>query len=191
MTVLKQRFLETVPGALLRIATALEGINEKLELLAQRQEEPATVAEPSQAAPDEDDTIDYDELEESVGDMRHGTWPVKRAMIQALYYQQQYVGKGCITGLSFGYSGVIVKQVEEAMINGEIKVIAPAVQDVEVSMWKGGQHVKTVRKQPVGKYQVSLKSALLWLESHGRRMYPTDSPISKCIDRILKTSNEL
>ena len=191
MTVSEQRFMEMVPGALLRIATALEGINEKLELLAQRQEEPATVAEPSQAAPDEDDAINYDELEESVGDMRHGTWPVKRAMIQALYRQPQYVGKNCIIGLSFCYSDVIVKQVEEAMINGEIETIAPAVQDVEVSTWKDGQYVKAVRKHPVGKYQVSLKSALLWMESHGRRMYPADSPISKCIDRILKTSNEL
>ncbi len=92
--------METVPGALLRIATALEGINEKMELLAQRQEEPAAVAEP---APEDsgEDTIDYDELEESVGGIRHGNWPVKRAMIQALYYQPQYVGKGCITGLTF------------------------------------------------------------------------------------------
>lgn len=177
--------MEQVPGALLRIATALEGINEKLELLAQRKEEPAPVAQPSQAAPDEDDTIDYDELDDSVSAIRRGNWPRKRAMIQALYRQPQYVGKNCITGLSFCYSGIIVKQVEEAMADSEIEVIAPVMRDVEVSVRRNGQHVKEQRRQPVGKYQVGLKSALLWMESHGRRMYPADSPISKCIDRII------
>lgn len=187
MTQLEQKFMETTISTLRRIAEALEGINEQMELLAQRKEEPAPVAQPSQAAPNEDDTIDYDELDDSVSAIRHGNWPTKRAMIQALYRQPQYVGKNCITGLSFCYSGIIVKQVEEAMADGEIEVIAPVMRDVEVSAWRNGQHVKEQRRLPVGKckYQVGLKSALLWMESHGRRMYPADSPISKCIDRII------
>lgn len=46
MNMLEQRFMEVVPSALLRIAKALEGINEKLELLAQRSEEQEKEPEP-------------------------------------------------------------------------------------------------------------------------------------------------
>ena len=52
--------MEIVPGALLRIAAALEGINEKMELLAQRQDQPAPAPEP---APDRKDDYSFHPIE--------------------------------------------------------------------------------------------------------------------------------
>lgn len=40
MTQLEQKFMEVVPSAMRRIAEALEGINEKLELLTEQSKEP-------------------------------------------------------------------------------------------------------------------------------------------------------
>jgi hypothetical protein len=186
MNMLEQKFMEQVPGALLRIAKALEGINEKLDVLVQRSEEPAQEPEPEPEAEQQDD-IDYNELEETVNGVRYGNWPAKRALLNALYYRPQYVIKTAATSLSFYYSGVISKQVEEAIENGEIQVVAPEMKDVQVSKWKDGQYVKETRRQPVGKYQVNLKSAVLWLENHGHRQVPADNPVYKCIERIINT----
>ena len=189
MNMLEQKFMEQVPGALLRIAKALEGINEKLDVLVQRtdltrweQQE----LEPKPEAEQQDD-IDYNELDEVVSSVRYGSWPARRALRNALYYRPQYVIKTAATSLSFYYSGVIIKQVEEAIENGEIQVIAPEMKDVQVSKWKDGQYVKETRRQPVGKYQVNLKSAVLWLESHGHRQVPADNPVYKCIEKIINS----
>lgn len=46
MTVAEQRFMEVTPDALHRIAAAIEGINEKLELLVQSMEEPGAQRSP-------------------------------------------------------------------------------------------------------------------------------------------------
>ena len=183
MTVSEQRFMEQVPGALLRIATALEGINEKLELLAQRQEEPATVTEP---APQEDDTIDYDELLYRVDGMKCGGWPAKKPLASALYHRPKFVNKTCAVGLACCYSGVTNEQMKEAIDNGDIEAYAPEKRDVEYTQWKGNQRVKAVRTQGIGNYQISLKGALLWLESHGIRQLSADDPVNKCIEKIIK-----
>jgi hypothetical protein len=189
MNMLEQKFMEQVPSALLRIAKALEDINEKLDVLVQRtdltrweQQEP----EPKPEAEQQDD-VDYNELEEIIGSMRYGNLPARRALLNALYHRPQYVIKTAATCLSFCYSGVIIKQMEEAIENGEIQVIAPEMKDVLVSKRKDGQYVKETRRQPVGKYQVNLKSAVLWLESHGHRQVPADNPVYKCIEKIINS----
>lgn len=89
--------------------------------------------------------------------------------------------------MSYFYSGVIAKQMEEAIDNGEIEVVAPETRDVQVSQWRNGEYVKVTRQQPVGKYEINLKSAVLWLENHGRRLLPTDNPIYKCIEKIINS----
>ena len=184
MTQLEQKFMETTISALRRIAEALEGINEKLELLAQRQEEPATVAEP---APQEDDTIDYDELLNRVAGMKCGGWPAKKPLASTLYHRPKFVNKTCAVGLACCYGGVTNEQMKEAIDNGEIEAYAPEKRDVEYTQWKGNQRVKAVRKQGVGNYHISLKGALLWLESHGIRQLSADDPVNKCIEKIINS----
>jgi hypothetical protein len=86
MTLLEQKFMEQVPGALLRIAKAMEGINEKLDVLTQRtdltrweQQEP----EP-ETAPEDD--FKYNELEHELVCLRISNWNTRRAITYALNY---------------------------------------------------------------------------------------------------------
>jgi hypothetical protein len=187
MIVLEKKFMEQVPGALLRIAKALEGINEKLDVLTQRTDMTRWEQQESEPETAPEDDVDYNELEEAVNGLSYSNWTAKRALQKALYYRPQYVVKIAATSLSFYYSGVISKQVAEAVENGEIQVIAPEMKDVQVSKWKDGQYVKGTRRQPVGKYQINLKSAVLWLESHGHRQVPAGNPVYKCIEKIIKS----
>ena len=185
MTVAEQKFMEVVPDALRRIATALEGINEKLELLAQRREEPS---EEQVEVPEEPAT--YEEVEDVVESIhRLGNWNIKRAMIHALYFRNQYVGKDCAANLSRFYGGVTVKQTQEAIESGEIEAIKPEMQEVEISRWNPRQqrHEKAKIMRPTGKYQVSLKSTILWLERNGRRGVAESNPVYKCIERIINS----
>ena len=185
MTVAEQKFMEVVPGTLRRIAEALEGINEKLELLAQRREEPT---EEQVEVPEE--PVTYEEVEDVVGSIhRLGNWNIKRAMIGALYYREQYVGKDCAANLSRFYGGVTVKQTQEAIDGGEIEAIIPEMQEVEMSRWNKAEHCyeKTKVTKPVGKYQVSLKSTILWLERNGRRGVAQSNPVYKCIEKIINS----
>lgn len=184
MTLLEEKFMKQMPGIMARIATALEGINEKLELLAQRTEQSAPEPEPE---PEPEDDIDYDRLWGDIQSMRLGSWIAKRALNDALRYRMQYVNKLGATSLACYYGGVTVKQVKEAIGNGEIECIAPKMKDVQVSQWKDGKYVKVTRKQPVGKYQINLKSAVLWLESHGRRGVASGHPAYKCIEKIINS----
>ena len=60
MTQLEQELMETTISTLRRIAEALEGINEKMELLTQRQDQPAPASEP---APDRKDDYSFHPIE--------------------------------------------------------------------------------------------------------------------------------
>lgn len=185
MTVAEQKFMEVVPDTLRRIAAALEGINEKLELLAQRREEPS---EEQVEVPEE--PVTYGAIEDAVSSIsRLGDWSIKRAMTVALYFREQYVGKDCAANLSRLYGGVTVKQVKEAIDGGEIEAIQPEMQEVEINRWNKAEqrHEKTKVTRPVGKYQVSLKSTILWLERNGRRVVAESNPVYKCIDKIINS----
>lgn len=184
MTVAEQRFMEVVPDTLRRIAAALEGINEKLELLAQRREEPS---EEQVEVPEE--PVTYEEVEDAVSSIRLGNWQTKRAMVGALYYCEQYVGKNCAASLSCFYGGVTVKQTQEAIESGEIEAIIPEMQEVEISHWNPRlkRHERSKVMRPASKYQVSLKSTILWLERNGRRGVAESNPVYKCIEKIIKS----
>lgn len=184
MTVLEQRFMEVVPDALRRIATAIEGINEKLELLAQRREEPS---EEQETATEEPVTIK--EVDDAVSSIRLSNWQTKRAIANALYFRHQYVGKDCAANLSRFYGGVTVKQIQDVIDSGEIEVTIPEMQEVEMSRWNPRLqiHEKTKVTKPVGKYQVSLKSTILWLERNGRRGVAESNPVYKCIEKIINS----
>lgn len=184
MTVAEQRFMEVVPDTLRRIAEALEGINEKLELLAQRREDPS---EEHETATEESAT--YEEVEDAVSSIRISNWQTKRAITDALYFREQYVGKDCAANLSRFYGGVIVKQTQEAIESGEIEAIKPEMQEVEINRWNSRQqrYEKTKVTKPVGKYQVSLKSTILWLERNGRRGVAQSNPVYKCIEKIINS----
>lgn len=187
MTVLEQKFMEQVPGALLRIAKALEGINEKLDVLTQRTDLTRWgQLEPEPETAPEDD-VKYNDLEHEVECLRISNWNTIRAITYALYSLPQYVAKDCAVNLSRFYGGVSVKHVQEAIEKGEIDAVVPKMRDVQVSKWKDGQYVKETRRQPVGKYQVSLKSVILWLEQHGRRGVAKGHPVYKCIEKIIKS----
>lgn len=185
MTVAEQRFVEVVPDTLRRIAAALEGINEKMELLAQRREEPS---EEQVEVPEE--PVTYKEVEDAVKCIiRLGNWQTKRAMIGALYYREPYVGKDCAANLSRFYGGVTVKQTQEAIESGGIDAIKSEMREVEMSRWNKAEHrhEKTKITKPVGKYQVSLKSTILWLEHNGRRGVAESNPVYKCIEKIINS----
>jgi len=187
MTVVEHEFMEVVPDTLRRIAAALEGINEKLELLAQRREEPS---EEHAAAIEE--PVTYEEVEDAVSSIsRLRNWQTKRAIANALYFHEQYVGKDCAANLSRFYGGVTVKQVQEAIESGEIEAVKPEMQEVEMSRWNKAEHCheKTKVTKPVGKYQVSLKSTILWLEHHGRRCVDNSNPVYMCIEKIINYNN--
>lgn len=176
--------MEVVPDALRRIATALEGINEKLELLAQRGEEPSE----EQVEVPEEDSVTYEAVEAEVSSLRRfGNWSAKRAVTGALYYREPYVGKDCASNLSRFYGGVTVKQVQEAIDSGEIEAVKPEMQEVEMSRWNDAEQrydrFKVTR--PAGKYQVSLKSTILWLERNGHRCVAPSNPVYKCIEEII------
>ena len=184
MTVAEQRFMEVVPDALRRIAAALEGINEKLELLAQRKEEPS---EEHKAVTEE--PVTYEEVEDAVWSIRLGNCQTKRAITEAFYFSEQYVGKDCAANLSRFYKGVTVKQTQEAIESGEIEAIIPEMREVEISRWNKAtsRYEKTKEMRPYGKYQVSLKSVLLWLERNGRRGVAESNPVYKCIEKIINS----
>ena len=177
--------MEVVPDALRRIAAALEGINEKLEILAQSREEPS---EEQVEVPEE--PVTYEEVEDVVSSIsRLGNWNIKRAMINALYYRNQYIGKDCAANLSRFYGGVTVKQTQEAIENGEIEAVKPEMQEVKMSRWNKAEqrHERTKVTKPLGKYQVSLKSTVLWLERNGRRGVAQSTPVYKCIEGIINS----
>lgn len=176
--------MEVMPDALRRIATALEGINEKLELLAQRREEPS---EEQVEVPEE--PVTYEEVEDAVWSVHLSNWQTKRAITDALYSREQYVAKDCAANLSRFYGGVNVKQTQEAIENGEIEAIIPEMREVEMSRWNPRQqrHEKTKVTKPVGKYQISLKSTILWLERNGRRGVAQSNPVYKCIEKIINS----
>ena len=182
MTVSEQRFMEVVPGALRRIAEALEGINEKLEMLAQRREEPS---EEFVAATEE--PVTFEEIEDAVSSFRLSNWQTKRAITDALYFREQYVGKDCAANLSRFYGGVTVKQTQEAIESGEIEAVMPEMREVEMGHWNKAtnRHEKIKIKKPSGKYQVSLESTILWLERNGRRCVAESNAVYKCIDAII------
>ena len=184
MTVAEQKFMEVVPDTLRRIAEALEGINEKLELLAQRREEP-----PEEQVEVPEDPVTYEEVEDTVSYIRLSNWQTKRTITDALYFREQYVGKDCAANLSRFYGGVTVKQTQEAIESGEIEAIKPEMREVEMSRWNKAEHrhEKTKVTKPVGKYQVSLKSTILWLERNGRRGVAESNPVYKCIEKIINS----
>ena len=182
MTVLEQRFIETVPDALRRIAAALEGINAKLELLSQHGD---PVKEQEQAP--EDGDIAYDDIEKSfLGRVRLTNWPIKRTLINALYYRPECVSKTCASNLSQLYSGVTVEQTEAAIASGEISGVIPEMRDVTVTRydWQARCNNTVQEKRPAGKYQVSLRSAIQWLEQHGRLCVGHGHVIYDCIQKI-------
>ena len=177
--------MEVVPDALRRIATALEGINEKLELLAQKREESS---EEQVEVPE--DPVTYEEVEDVVDSiLRLSNWHLKHAITDALYYREPYVGKDCAANLSRFYGGVTVKHTQEAIESGEIEAIKPEMQEVEISRWNKAEqrHERTKVTKPVGKYQVSLKSTILWLERNGRRGVAQSNPVYKCIEKIINS----
>ncbi len=182
MTVAEQKFMEVVPDALRRIAAALEGINEKMELLIQKMEEPSEEQETATEEP-----VTYEEVEDTVSSIRLSNWQTKRAITDALYFREQYVGKDCAANLSRFYGGVTVKQTQEAIENGEIEAVKPEMQEVDISRWNKAEQrdekVKVMRT--LGKYQVSLKSTVLWLERNGRRGVAESNPVYKCIEKII------
>ena len=184
MTVLEQRFMEVVPDALRRIASALEGINEKLELLAQRREKPSEEQEMATEEP-----VTYEEVDGAVSSIHLRNQQTRRAMTAALYYCEQYVGKDCAANLSRFYGGVTVKQVQEAIDSGEIEATIPEIREVETSRWNKAERCREKIKvtKPVGKYQVSLKSTILWLERNGRRGVAQSNPVYKCIEKIINS----
>ena len=184
MTVLEQRFMETVPDTLRRIAVALEGINEKLDLLAQRREEPS-----EEHVVDTEEPVMYEEVKDAVSSY-HLCWGTKRDLTHALYFREQYVGKACAANLSRFYGGVSVKQTQEAIVSGEIESIMPEMREVEISRYNYGtkRYEKSKVMRPVsGKYQVSLKSTILWLERNGHRGVAQANPIYKCIEKIINS----
>lgn len=184
MTVAEQKFMEVVPDTLRRIAAALEGINEKLELLAQRREEPSEEQETVTEEP-----VTIEEVDDAVSSIRLSNWQTKRAITDALYFRNQYVGKDCAANLSCFYGGVTVKQTQEAIESGEIEAIKPEMREVEMSRWNKAEHRREKIKvmKPVGKYQISLKSTVLWLERNGHRGVAEYNPVYKCIEKIINS----
>ena len=184
MTALEQRFMEVVPDTLRRIAEALEGINEKMELFIQRREEPL---EEQVEVPEE--PVTYEEVEDTVSSIRLSNRQTKRAITDALYFREQYVGKDCAANLSRFYGGVTVKQTQEAIESGEIDAIKPEMREVKMSRWNKAERRREKIKvtKPVGKYQVSLKSTILWLERNGRRGVAQTNPVYKCIEEIINS----
>lgn len=176
--------MEVVPDTLRRIAAALEGINEKLELLAQRREEPS---EEQETATEEPVTIE--EVDDAVSSIRLSNWQTKRAITNALYFRNQYVGKDCAANLSSFYGCVTVKQTQEAIDNGEIEAVIPEMQEVEKRQYikSTNRYEKIKVMKPVGKYQISLKSTILWLERNGRRGVAEYNPVYKCIEKIINS----
>lgn len=176
--------MEVVPDTLRRIATALEGINEKLELLAQRREEPS---EEQETATEEPVTIE--EVDGAVSSIRLSNCQTKRAIANALYFCNQYVGKDCAANLSRFYGGVTVKQTQEAIDNGEIEAVIPEMQEVEKRQYikSTNRYEKIKVMKPVGKYQISLKSTILWLERNGHRGVAEYNPVYKCIEKIINS----
>lgn len=176
--------MEVVSDALPRIAEALEGINEKMELLVQRREEPSEEHETATKEP-----ATYEEVEDTVSSIRLSNWQTKRAITDALYFREQYVGKDCAANLSRFYGGVTVKQTQEAIESGEIEAVKPEMREVVMSRWNKAErrHEKTKVTKPTGKYQVSLKSTILWLERNGRRGVAQSNPVYKCIEEIINS----
>ena len=167
-----------------RIAEALEGINEKLDLLAQRREEPS-----EEHVADAEEPVTYEEVEDAVSSYRLA-WGIKRDLTQALYFRNQYVGKSCAANLSRLYGGVSVKQTQEAIESGEIEAIMPEMRGVEIGHYNHAtnRYEKIKVMKPVsGKYQVSLKSTVLWLERNGHRGVSERNPIYKCIEEIINS----
>lgn len=176
--------MEVVPDTLRRIAAALEGINEKLELLAQRREEPSKEQETAT-----EESVTFEEVDVAVSSIRLSNWQTKRAITDALYFREQYVVKDCAANLSRFYGGVTVKQTREAIESGEIEAIIPEMQEVEISRWNPRlkRHERAKVMRPASKYQVSLKSTILWLERNGRRGVAESNPVYKCIEKIIKS----
>ena len=176
--------MEVVPDTLRRIAEALEGINEKLELLVQRREEPS-----EEQVEVSEEPVTQEEVEDAVFSIRISNWQTKRAISEALYCREPYVGKDCAANISRFYGGVTVKQVQEAIDSGEIEATIPETREVETSRWNKAEHCREKIKvtKPVGKYQVSLKSAILWLERNGRRGIAESNPVYKCIEKIINS----
>ena len=189
MIVSEQKFMEQVPGVLLRIAKALEGINEKLDVLTQRTDLTRwEQLEPEPETAPEDD-VKYNELEHELKCLRISNWNTRRAITYALYYLPQYVAKDCAVNLSRFYGGVSVKHVQEAIEKGEIDAVVPKMKDQVVRHWMktSGQYENIKVKKPVGPYQINLKSVILWLEQHGRCGLAKDHPVYKCIEKIIKS----
>lgn len=182
MTQHELKYLAEMLDNLRRIAEALERIDDRLEPTARHDGKP--VPEPKPACKE---VVDYNQLEEMIESLRISSWHAKKRIVEALYFAPQYVGKDCASNLSSFYTGVTANQTREAIDNEEIEALVPEKKPVTVNAWNTKERIysKTVVNRPVCKYQVSLKSTILWLEQHGRRNVPYSSPVAVCIDNII------
>jgi hypothetical protein len=175
--------MEVVPDALRRIAEALESISEKLEMMTQEKE----VVPDSAPVHENVDDVDYEALVEKIEDFRFRPYKVGGSVVRALFSRPDWVQKECAINLSRFYGGVTAKQTKEAIMNGEIKSVIPDMRDVDLEQWNANEQKHELRKvkRPAGKYQVNLKSAILWLEQHGKRIVGQGNPICTCIEKII------
>ena len=179
MTILEQKFMEVVPGLLRRIAENLESISEQLKdqngVLRERL--PKTTSANS-------DPVDYGMLEMEVARMRI-KGHVLTTVTDALFSASQHVGIKCAMEFSKLYGGIGADKIRNAILSGKINGHIPEMKDVECANPRTKQ--KMIIKTTEGRYNIELKSLVLWLEQNGRRTYGACSTISKCIDKIINT----
>ena len=90
------------------------------------------------------------------------------------------------TVMILGGSASEVPVIKRALEIGEIEGNVPQKKAVKTSNWRGNERYELTRQQPVGKYELNMKSLILWLESRYIRRVAKDSLIYKYLNEIAR-----
>ena len=128
---------------------------------------------------------DYQGLREEVETWRGVRYKDRGYVADALMNENAYLSLEKAKSFSAFYGQITKEIIREALVNGEIEGHVPTMQTVEYERWSGNSKYPATREQPVGKYEILVKSLVMWLEKNYKRQASKDSLVNKYLTKIV------